>query len=65
MQDPEHGGGDAGKVAAQTQSSMQKAARYLSRRGRITCGAEHAVRARCCHVLYSPLRKLRMEKITK
>ena len=35
---------DDGKVAAQTQSSMQKAARYLKRRGRITCGADHAVR---------------------
>ncbi len=32
--------GDDGRVAAQTQSSMQKAAMYLSRRGRITWAAQ-------------------------
>ena len=33
-----------GKVAAPAQFSMQKAAMYLDRRGKITCGADHAVR---------------------
>ena len=61
------GAGADGKVAAQTQSSMQKAARYLSRRGQITCGADHAVRCATwyCHVLYTPLRKLRAGEIIK
>jgi hypothetical protein len=40
---PNLGAGENGKVAAPTQSSTQKAARYLSRRWRITCGrAERA-----------------------
>ena len=34
------GAGADGKVAARVQSSMQKAARYLSRRGRITWVAQ-------------------------
>ena len=46
-----------GKVAAPAQFSMQTAVKYLSRRGRITCGANHAVRGATGfrHVLYSPL----------
>ena len=38
------GVGADGKVAAPAQFSMQKAAMYLDRRGKITCGADHAVR---------------------
>ena len=33
-----------GKVAAPAQFSMQKAMKYVSKRGRITCGADHAER---------------------
>ena len=36
--------GECGKSAAPTQSSTQKAARYLSRRGRITCGCREGER---------------------
>ena len=53
------GVGDAdGKVAAQTQSSMQKAAMYLSRRGLITWMAQ-TMRSGFCHELNPPLCKLR------
>ena len=41
---PNLGAGDDIKVAAPTQSSMQKAARYLSRRGLIICGCREGVR---------------------
>ena len=41
---PNSGAGDDGEVAAPTHPSTQKAASHLSRRGRITCGADHAVR---------------------
>ena len=48
---------------------MQKAARYLNRRGQITCGTDHAVRGASWvpshHVLYSPLSKLRAGGISK
>jgi hypothetical protein len=41
---PNLGAGDDIKVAAPTQSSMQKAARYLRRRGLIICGCREGVR---------------------
>ena len=41
---PNLGAGDDGKVSARAQSSTQMAARYLSRRGRITCGCREGER---------------------
>eukprot|EP00964_Phaeocystis_antarctica_P129509 scaffold93350_cov54-Phaeocystis_antarctica.AAC.2 len=44
MAAPNLGAGDDGKDAAPTQFSTQSVASHLGRRGRTTCGANHAVR---------------------